>query len=314
MALFDKTGTLTQDRITLAHTHRYGGHSADTALALAQALAAHSLHPAAQALLQAPCAAAAETASAVRETAGQGLSGQIDHAGQTRTLRLGRAAWCGLAPELAAAHADAMHVWLSVDGQAAACFVLAENLRPEAPAALQALRDFGLGLGLLSGDTPAAVARLQQQLPAFNISQAACSPQDKLARVQSLQAQGQQVLMVGDGINDGPVLAGAQVSMAMAGAAPLAQVQADVLLLRPDLALVPLAVQHSRLAMRVLRQNLAWALAYNAVAIPLAFAGFITPWIASVGMAASSLMVLGNASRLRQIRQHGQKLQKNTQY
>ena len=160
------------------------------------------------------------------------------------------------------------------------------------------MRDLGLGLGLLSGDTPAAVARVQAALPPLDASLAACSPQDKFAHLQKLQAQGQKVLMVGDGINDGPVLAGAQVSIAMAGAAPLAQGQADVLLLRPDLALLPRAVQHSRRAMQVLKQNLLWALAYNAVAIPLAFAGLVTPWIASVGMACSSLIVLLNAARL----------------
>ncbi len=296
-ALFDKTGTLTQDRIRLAQTQALAAIDAALALSWAQALAVHSLHPAAQALLQTPCAATAVTARAVREEAGQGLLGHIDHAGQTLELRLGRATWCGLAGAASSTEVG-MQVWLSADGQPIARFALEENLRPEAAASLQSLRDLGLRLGLLSGDTPSAVARVQAALPPLDISLAACTPQDKFAHLQKLQAQGAQVLMVGDGINDGPVLAGAQVSIAMAGAAPLAQVQADVLLLRPDLALLPMAVQRSRLAMRVLRQNLAWALAYNAVAIPLAFAGWITPWIASVGMAASSIIVLTNAARL----------------
>ena len=299
MAVFDKTGTLSLDRIALLKTQTLSDYSTEQALTFARALAAHSLHPASQALragASSAAAATASTATAVRETAGQGLEGQLAHQGQILQLRLGRAQWCGLAN---AGQQDAgMRVWLSVNGQAAACFDLEESLRPDAAGSLQALRDLGLRLGLLSGDTPVAVQRLQSHLPAFDISHAACTPQDKLAQLQALQAQGAQVLMLGDGINDGPVLAGAHVSMAMAGAAPLAQVQADALLLRPDLNLVPLAVAHSRRAMRVLKQNLAWALAYNAVAIPLAFAGLITPWIASVGMATSSLIVLFNAARL----------------
>ena len=301
MAVFDKTGTLSQDRIALVHTQTLAAHSENQVLAWARALATHSLHPASQALL-AGAGGKADTAAAaatdVRETAGQGLAGQLLHQGAVLQLRLGRADWCGIAADIQTQQDAGMRVWLSVNGQAAACFSLEESLRPDAAGSLQALRALGLRLGLLSGDTPSAVQRLQAQLPAFDHSRAACTPQEKLAQLQTLQNQGEQVLMVGDGINDGPVLAGAQVSMAMAGAAPLAQVQADALLLRPDLSLVPLAVAHSRRAMRVLKQNLAWALAYNAVAIPLAFAGLITPWIASVGMATSSLIVLANAARL----------------
>ena len=310
-ALFDKTGTLTQDRISLHSCHVLAGYAhygQAQVLAWAQALAVHSLHPASQALLAAKsagptCKAGSASpickAEDVREIAGQGLAGTVFSAdGQRLAMRLGRAAWCGVRPEDAAVYAQHMQVWLSVDGQAAACFVLEENLRPEAPASLRRLADMGLSLGLLSGDTPAAVERVSHHLPALKLQKAACTPHDKLAQLQTLQAQGRQVLMLGDGINDGPVLAGAQVSMAMAGAAPLAQVQADVLLLRPDLALLPDSLVHSRRAMRILKQNLLWALAYNAVAIPLAFAGWITPWIASIGMASSSLIVLLNAARL----------------
>lgn len=306
MAVFDKTGTLSLDRIALVKTQILNDYSEEQVLTFARALAAHSLHPASQALLantddktsDTTCA----TASSVRETAGQGLAGQLLHDGKMLHLRLGRADWCGIAPDVQAQQQGHIHsgmsVWLSVNGQAAACFSLEESLRPDAADSLQTLRHLGLRLGLLSGDTPAAVGRLQRQLPSLDFSRAACTPQDKLAQLQALQNQGEKVLMVGDGINDGPVLAGAHVSMAMAGAAPLAQVQADALLLRPSLQLVPLAIEHSRRAMQVLKQNFAWALAYNAVAIPLAFAGLITPWIASVGMASSSLIVLINAARL----------------
>ena len=303
-ALFDKTGTLSEDRIALVQTQAFGAYSPAQVLAWARQLAVHSLHPASQALLAGANQQHYTAATGVREIAGQGLEGQLrladGHA--TATLRLGRADWCGIAADAQAQQSGGTHngmsVWLSVEGKAAACFSLEESLRPDAASSLQALRALGLRLGLLSGDTASAVDRLKQQLPALDLSRAACSPQDKLAQLQSLQSQGRQVLMVGDGINDGPVLAGAHVSMAMAGAAPLAQVQADVLLLRPRLQLVPLAVGHSRRAMRVLKQNFAWALAYNAVAIPLAFAGIVTPWIASVGMASSSLLVLANAARL----------------
>jgi Cu2+-exporting ATPase len=303
IALFDKTGTLSLDRIALVQTQAFADYSPAQVLAWAQQLAAHSLHPASQALLAGADAASLTAATAVRETAGQGLEGQLQlpHNGHNAHLRLGRASWCGINDKAQSENHAGMSVWLSVDGQAAARFSLEESLRPDAASSLQSLRDLGLRLGLLSGDSVSAVERLQQELPALDISRAACSPQDKLAQLQSLQYQGDKVLMVGDGINDGPVLAGAHVSMAMAGAAPLAQVQADALLLRPSLALLPLAVRHSRRAMQVLKQNFAWALAYNAVAIPLAFAGLVTPWIATVGMASSSLIVLANAARLTKI-------------
>lgn len=307
MALFDKTGTLSLDHIALVQTQVFADYTEAQVLRWARELAAHSLHPASRALLAGADHRIYTAATGVRETAGQGLEGQLYLASsnETLTLRLGRAHWCGINADAQAQQQNHIHdmhsgmsVWLSVNGQAAARFGLEESLRPNAAGSLQALRDLGLRLGLLSGDSASAVDRIEQQLPTLDLSRAACSPQDKLAQLQSLQAQGTQVLMVGDGMNDGPVLAGAHVSMAMAGAAPLAQVQADALLLRPDLGLVPLAVQHSRRAMRVLKQNLAWALAYNAVAIPLAFAGLVTPWIASVGMASSSLIVLANAARL----------------
>jgi Cu2+-exporting ATPase len=304
MALFDKTGTLSLDNIAVVRTQTFAAYTEAQVWGWARQLAAHSLHPASRALLAGADGAVYAAVTGVSETAGQGLEGQLRLADSDEpvTLRLGRADWCGIGADAQAQQLGGLHsgmrVWLSANAQAAACFELEESLRPDAAGSLQTLRNLGLRLGLLSGDTASAVERIGQQLPALDISRAACSPQDKLAQLQMLQAQGQPVLMVGDGINDGPVLAGAHVSMAMAGAAPLAQVRADALLLRPDLGLVPLAIGHSRRAMQVLKQNLAWALAYNAVAIPLAFAGFITPWIASVGMACSSLLVLANAARL----------------
>ena len=128
---------------------------------------------------------------------------------------------------------------------------------------------------------------------------AQATPEDKLAYVQALQAEGKRVLMLGDGINDAPVLAAANVSLAVAGSADVAREGADVILLQDDLALIPRLLHQAQRTRRIIRQNLIWASVYNLVVVPLAVAGWVTPWIAAIGMSASSLIVVGNALRLR---------------
>ena len=124
-------------------------------------------------------------------------------------------------------------------------------------------------------------------------------PEDKLAYVETLQRQGKKVLMVGDGINDAPVLAAADVSVAVAGGADVARAGADIVLLNDDMAVIPQAVNQAKRTAAIIRQNLIWAAAYNLIAVPLAAAGFVTPWLAALGMSGSSLLVLANALRLR---------------
>ena len=174
-------------------------------------------------------------------------------------------------------------------------------MRADAPAALQALKQQGLELSISSGDQEAAVARIAQNLGLQLPYQSGRTPQDKLQELRRLQATGAKVLMVGDGINDAPVLAGADVSMAMAGSAPLAQVQADIVFLQDRLMNVPLSLAHARKTMRIVKENLLWAVLYNCIAIPLALSGVLTPWIAGLGMALSSIIVLLNATRLQKI-------------
>jgi Cu2+-exporting ATPase len=174
---------------------------------------------------------------------------------------------------------------------------LAETLRSDAQACVGALKAAGLHVQVLSGDGQRAVTRVAH---ALGIEQArgGCSPDDKLQALLSLQAQGHSVAMVGDGLNDAPVLAGAQVSFALGQAVPLAQASADFVVLGGQLLPVAQTVLLARRTLAVVRQNLAWALAYNAVCVPLAVAGMLPAWAAGLGMAGSSLLVVGNALRL----------------
>ena len=178
-----------------------------------------------------------------------------------------------------------------------ASFELREDLRPDARAAVQALHAAGVRTRLLSGDRPEAVRRVGQ-LAGIDDVQGACLPDHKLARMRQAQAEGATVAMVGDGLNDGPVLAGADVSFAFGRAVPLARAQADFVVLGERLALIPGAFVQARRTMRVVRQNLGWAVAYNVVGVPLAMAGWMSPWAAGLGMACSSLLVVVNALRL----------------
>ncbi|MFT3755331.1 MAG: HAD-IC family P-type ATPase [Pseudoxanthomonas sp.] len=192
-------------------------------------------------------------------------------------------------------------LWLSNDQQAIAHFHLQENSRPDAAQALHALRQQNLHIHLSSGDADAPVQFFAQALH-IDAPRSRQSPQDKLATVRELQSQGRIVAMVGDGLNDAPVLAGADVSIAMGEGAPLAQSAADLVTTGGGLWRIPAAIELARRTRRVIRQNLGWALAYNLLALPLAVSGHATPWIAALGMAASSLLVTANALRLTRVR------------
>jgi Cu2+-exporting ATPase len=177
-----------------------------------------------------------------------------------------------------------------------AAFELADRLRPAAAALVAQLKERGLAVHLASGDRPEVAAALARELWIGNCA-GAMSPQDKYRYLEGLQREGRVVAMVGDGLNDAPVLARADVSFAMGGGADAAQLKADVVLMTDSLESIARTLHVARRAMRLVRQNIAWALAYNALALPLAATGFIGPWEAALAMGASSLTVLLNALR-----------------
>ncbi len=292
--VFDKTGTLTRDRMSVMGVRTRPSFPAEEALQVASALAQHSLHPASRALAAAS-GPGPWSASDVQEIAGQGLQGNAS-AGEGRPLqqlRLGSAVLCG-APDsrsaVAEAHLADERGWL-------ATFSLDESLRDDAASAVGRLLERGLRVQLLSGDRNRAVRRLGQRA-GIEWSWGRQSPEDKLERVRSQQAGGRRVAMVGDGLNDGPVLARADVSFAMGQGAPLAQSRSDFVVLGGQVDAIPAVLALARRTRRIVRQNLAWAASYNAVCVPLALFGWMPPWLAGLGMAASSLLVVANAARL----------------
>ena len=196
---------------------------------------------------------------------------------------------------------DATQVFLGTDGRVVATFTVADTLRADAANTLKLMEKMGYSVSLVSGDAAAPVAQAAASL-GIDDARSGCTPDDKLERIQALQKQGEVVVMVGDGINDAPVLAGADVSIAPSHAASLAQSSADVLMLGDSLRPIVTLMQAARRTMRVVRQNLAWAIVYNLSAIPLAAAGFVPPWLAAIGMSTSSLVVVMNALRLSRIR------------
>jgi Cu2+-exporting ATPase len=308
--VFDKTGTLTRDAMVLDSVDARGGVSIDQALSMASALAQHSLHPVSRALVVAQSrrhAASQDqsapqvvwTCDAVTESAGEGVAGLAQEACTNGTvakpvaLRLGSANFCSVPPRCV----PGLQVHLCDDEGWLATFVLQEDLRPQAAAVVGALSDLGIAVHMLSGDGATSVARVAAKA---GISQArgACTPQDKLAFLRQLQSGGHSVAMVGDGLNDGPVLAGAHASFAFGQAVPLAQAKADFVILGDQLMGVVHTVLLARRTMVVVRQNLWWALLYNAACVPLAVMGLLPAWLAGLGMASSSLLVVLNALRL----------------
>lgn len=303
--VFDKTGTLTRDGMALQAVRTAPEWTAEEALILAACLARHSMHPASRAVVAAAAALEDDQrwmVSDLQEEVGQGLVATVQDAAKAqppRQIRLGSAHHAGVDVEAAGA---ALQVVLSeqlAHGVVSelARFDLVEDLRAEAPTVVAALEEGGITVQLLSGDRRGAVQRVASQA---GIAQATgeCTPQGKLASLQALQTEGHRVAMVGDGLNDGPVLAGAHVSFAFGRAVPLAQSQADFVVLGDSLALVPQTVMLARRTLRVVRQNLWWAAGYNALCVPPAIAGWMPAWLAGLGMALSSLLVVVNAARL----------------
>ncbi len=296
--IFDKTGTLTRDDFTVSSIHVRDGVSPQQAVFLASVLARQSIHPVSRALVAyarqtMPAQDAVLELQGFEEKSGQGLQARLQRDGQTLDLRLGSAAFCG-APALSS---DQLQVSLADAQGWMATFELNEALREDAAAIVKSLQDKGLDVRILSGDGVAAVQRVARALHVES-ARGLCTPQDKLQQLQTLQKQGHRVAMVGDGLNDGPVLSGADVSFALGQAVPLAQAQADFVLLGGQLRDLLNAWQHSTLTMKIVRQNLVWAVLYNMACIPLALLGMLPAWAAGLGMATSSLVVVLNALRL----------------
>jgi len=298
--VFDKTGTLTRGRMALLDTVVLGGKPADECLRLAARLEQGSEHPIARALCAAAGQGSGSAVEELRHEPGGGVEGII---GGIR-YRLGR-------PQFAAALArgplpegisvlmergDTIVALASTDGWHAA-FAVGDELRPEAAGVIRDLRALGKRVHLLSGDAAEAARRVASRAGISTV-EAGVTPAGKLAYVRALQQRGAVVAMVGDGVNDAPVLGQAQVSIAMGEGTEVAQASADMVLMAGSLANLSEGVRVSQRTWTVIRENLAWALAYNLVALPLAVLGYVTPWLAAIGMSASSLLVVLNALRL----------------
>jgi len=292
--VFDKTGTLTEQRLALIEVCTRAGVDESQALLQAGVLARHSLHPVSRAL-----SAAADVANRqainVREVSGCGVEGDVVcEAGGVRHMRLGSASFC----DVGESRVEGLCSHLADDRGWVATFKFDESLRPDAPPAIKALlQQLKVQVQLLSGDRANAVNRVAPRA-GIEVASGEQTPEDKLRHVSSMQAAGHSVAMVGDGMNDGPVLARADVSIAMGHAVPLAQAQSDFVVSGAQLAAIPLLIEQARRTRRVVRENLAWAAAYNLVCVPLAVIGWMPPWLAGLGMAASSLLVVLNSARL----------------
>jgi Cu2+-exporting ATPase len=227
----------------------------------------------------------------VVEHPGLGIEATLDG----RRCRLGRMSWALEGEEIQDSRAGTA---FSIDGALRASFDFVDSLRDDAKAAVRELAGTGLSLEILSGDKAPAVTQVARLL-SIGMFNASVLPSGKVDRLAKLRTTGKRVLMVGDGLNDAPALSSAHVSMAPATGADIGRNAADFVFLRDSLMAVPLSVQIARNADRLIRQNFALAIIYNLIAVPIAILGFVTPLIAAIAMSGSSLIVIGNALRLR---------------
>lgn len=287
---FDKTGTLTRGEPQVLAAQSLAGRDVDELRGIAASLEVGVAHPLAKAFGPPPGGRAAE---GVVLHAGEGVEGRISNG----RWRLGRRRFAAMADDRT--DTDDAGLWLSCDGRLEARFEVDDAPRDDAAATVSALARHGMAPRILSGDAEARVAALGERLGIDAAHRAArLSPEGKLAALRALQSAGHRVLMVGDGVNDAAVLAAADVSAAMASGASLAQRQADLVLLGSSLAPLHDAWRLARQTRAIVRQNIAWAIAYNGLMLPLAALGIVGPGLAALGMALSSLAVTANAWRI----------------
>lgn len=290
--LFDKTGTLTLGRPELLNIESIAPND----LRLAAALAQNSKHPLSLAMLRAyhHQAAAHDELPVLRditEHAGQGVQGYYGE----DMVRLGSRAWCG---DMAASADTQLELWLQVGSRKPVRFMLADVLREDSKQVIEALQQRGMKLVMLSGDRAEVVAQVAAELGIE--AHAALKPADKYAFMEQLKAQGHKVAMVGDGLNDAPVLSGADVSLSPASAIDLAQTAADIVFMGDKLGPVLVALDVAKRTQKLVRENFALAIIYNVIAVPMAMAGYVTPLIAALAMSGSSIVVIANSFRVRQ--------------
>jgi len=295
--VLDKTGTLTEGRPRLAHIDRMGPLDRAECLEIARALEAGSAHPVARALADPSATHRAVEVIDPRHVAGSGIEALVEGVRMRIGTRHFVAQIAGSAVPIEPPGSGESSVFLGAGSGWLARFRLADTLRPDASDLVNALRARGLGVHLISGDDAATVGDVASRLGIACV-RGAVPPAGKLDYVRSLQAAGRKVALLGDGLNDAPGLAQADVSIAMGQGAALAQQQADFVLLSGKLSGVLEAARIARAAMAVIRQNFGWALGYNVIALPLAAFGFIGPLEAAIGMAASSFVVVLNCARL----------------
>ncbi|HCY63793.1 MAG TPA: cation transporter [Oxalobacteraceae bacterium] len=300
--IFDKTGTLTEGRLQLAGMHiLQPGLERAELLRMTAGIAAASTHPVSQALAKAAAAADIFNPGAryagLREVIGQG----VEALDGVRRIRLGNLAFVqelhGQPACLPADFAGKTVSALGDDNGWIALFALQDELRPDAAACITFLRERGKQVWLLSGDKHDVVAKVAREL-GIEAAHGELRPEQKHDMVAALQRQGAVVAMVGDGMNDGPVLSLADVSVAMGQGAPIAQVRSDLVLMSNRLQDMEAAVRTTGKALSLIRQNLGWALLYNLVAVPAAVSGMLQPWHAAIGMSLSSLIVVLNSLRI----------------
>ncbi|GBG15541.1 Cu2+-exporting ATPase [Novimethylophilus kurashikiensis] len=293
--VFDKTGTLTEGKPALVAHHVYSEVDQAQCLRLAASLEQASEHPLAKSFLKAVEKYHLAAVDGAENLPGQGVAGFIEGIRYT----LGNAA---LTPALTLPTVEgipgATVVWLCDPRRVLAAFVLADAPRPQAAELIRTLKEQGVRVSMLSGDAPEAAT---WHAAALGIDQVfgGLSPDGKLNELMRMQASGEVIAMVGDGVNDAPVLAGAPVSIAMGSGTQMARASGDIVLLSENLMEIAHARYMSRFTMSVIHQNFIWSLAYNLIAVPVAVAGYLSPWLAALGMSVSSLIVVLNALRLR---------------